>query len=100
MLWLGCSQSGTFRGANIGSCVFEVHHESAAIDALVTDLLASNDKTEEAWGSYLLSREIVRKGVNFEALTYLERQKFFFALRIIKRESNEFYCSRHTPIGP
>ena len=71
ILWLGCSQAEHSEVPASVRAVFEVHHESDAIDALVTDLLASNDKTEEAWGSYLLSREIVRKGVNFEAFTYL-----------------------------
>ena len=78
MLWLGCSQAEHSEVPTSVRAVFEVHHESDAIDALVTDLLASNDKTEEAWGAYLLSREIVRKGVNFEALTYLERAEVLF----------------------
>jgi two-component sensor histidine kinase len=78
ILWLGCSQAEHSEVPASVRAVFEVHHESDAIDALVTDLLASNDKTEEAWGSYLLSREIVRKGVNFEALTYLERAEVLF----------------------
>ena len=78
ILWLGCSQTEYSEVPTSVRAVFEVHHESDAIDALVTDLLASNDKIEEAWGAYLLSREIVRKGVNFEALTYLERAEVLF----------------------
>ena len=54
-----------------------MHQETAALDTLITTLLASNDKTEEAWGLYLVSREIVRKGVNFEALTYRKGRSSF-----------------------
>ena len=73
ILWLGCSQTEQTEVPTSVREAFDIHQESAAQDALVSALLASNDETEEAWGSYLVSREIVRKGVNFEALTYLER---------------------------
>ena len=41
----------------------------------------SGDKTEEAWGLILYAREIVRKGVSFDALTYLERAELLFRAR-------------------
>ena len=44
----------------------------------MTALLEGGDETEEAWGSYLMAREIVRNGVSFEALTYLERAELLF----------------------
>jgi len=78
ILWLGCSQTEQTEVPTSVREAFDVHQESAATDALVTDLLASDDKTEEAWGSYFVSREIIRKGVNFEALTYLERAEVLF----------------------
>ena len=53
ILWLGCSQTEYSEVPTSVRAVFEVHHESDDIDALVTDLLASNDKIEEAWGAYL-----------------------------------------------
>ncbi|MDG2110006.1 MAG: hypothetical protein P8J76_03080, partial [Schleiferiaceae bacterium] len=78
ILWLGCSQAEYSEVPASVRKAFDIHQESAAQDALVAALLASNDETEEAWGSYLVSREIVRKGVNFEALTYLERAELLF----------------------
>ena len=78
ILWLGCSQTEQTEVPTSVREAFDIHQESAAQDALVSALLASNDETEEAWGSYLVSREIVRKGVNFEALTYLERAELLF----------------------
>jgi two-component sensor histidine kinase len=78
ILWLGCSQTEQTEVPTPVREAFNMHQEAAALDTLITTLLASNDKTEEAWGLYLVSREIVRKGVNFEALTYLERAEVLF----------------------
>ena len=90
ILWLGCSQTEQTEVPTSVREAFDVHQESAATDALVTDLLASDDKTEEAWGSYFVSREIIRKGVNFEALTYLERAEVLF-----RSTDNSEGSSRH-----
>ena len=55
-----------------------IHPDSAAFAPLMKALLEGGDETEEAWGSYLMAREIVRNGVSFEALTYLERAELLF----------------------
>ena len=78
ILWIGCTQSEQTEVPDSVREAFEMHQDSTAIQALVTDLLESTDRTEEAWGAYFVSREIVRKGVNFEALTYLERAEILF----------------------
>jgi hypothetical protein len=42
------------------------------------DLVESGDQTEEAWGAYFVARDIVRNGVSFDAITYLERAELLF----------------------
>ena len=54
ILWLGCSQTEQTEVPTSVRKAFDIHQESAAQDALVAALLASNDETEEAWGSYLV----------------------------------------------
>ena len=78
LLWAGCSSS---EQPDVPSGVYEalsIHPDSAAFAPLMMALLEGGDETEEAWGSYLMAREIVRNGVSFDALTYLERAELLF----------------------
>src|SRR5210317_150079 len=78
MLWAGCSSS---EQPDVPSGVHEalsIHPDSADFKTLMTALLEGGDKREEAWGAYFMAREIVRNGVSFEALTYLERAELLF----------------------
>ena len=78
MLWAGCSSS---EQPDVPSGVYEalsIHPDSAAFKTLMTALLEGGDQTEEAWGAYFVARDIVRNGVSFDAITYLERAELLF----------------------
>lgn len=84
ILGSGCSQSEQTRVSDSVKEAFAIHPDSSAFEPLMMNLLESSDETEEAWGDYLMARDIVRKGVSFEAITYLERGEFLF--RSMKNE--------------
>lgn len=78
VLWSGCSRS---EQAGVPNSIFEafaIHPDSARFESLMLDLVESGDQTEEAWGAYFVARDIVRNGVSFDAITYLERAELLF----------------------
>ena len=78
VLWSGCSRS---EQAGVPTSIYEafaIHPDSARFESLMLDLVESGDQTEEAWGAYFVARDIVRNGVSFDAITYLERAELLF----------------------
>ena len=78
VLWSGCSRSEQAGVPNSIYEAFAIHPDSARFESLMLDLVESGDQTEEAWGAYFVARDIVRNGVSFDAITYLERAELLF----------------------
>ena len=80
VLWSGCSRS---EQAGVPQhrfeAVCEVHPDSARFDALMLPIwLRVVIRPRKLGGRIYVAREIVRNGVSFDALTYLERAELLF----------------------